>query len=72
VRGTDAVGVDGPDLTHLMTRMTIGAGTLTNDLESLGDWIRRPQDHKEGISMESPDLTDAEIDSLLAYLATLE
>ena len=41
VRGTDAAGVLGPDLSHLMTRKTIAAATLTNTPENLTRWISR-------------------------------
>ena len=38
-----AAGVLGPDLSHLMTRRTIAAGTLPNNPGNLSAWISDPQ-----------------------------
>ncbi|HEY0341691.1 MAG TPA: cytochrome c oxidase subunit II, partial [Steroidobacteraceae bacterium] len=48
VRGTDAGAVSAPDLTHLMSRATLAAGTLPNDFGSLAGWIQAPQAAKPG------------------------
>jgi cytochrome c oxidase subunit 2 len=71
VRGTDAAGQVAPDLTHLATRRTLGAGTLPNTPEHLADWIRDSQRVKPGNPMPPNPLTTDEIAALVAYLDTL-
>jgi len=71
VRGTDAAGMLGPDLSHLMERHTIAAGTLPNDALNLNRWIADPQNVKPGALMQKPELTARERASVIAYLKTL-
>jgi cytochrome c oxidase subunit 2 len=71
IRGTDAAGQIAPDLTHIATRSTLGAGTLPNTPENLAAWIRDPQRVKPGNQMPPNPLTDADLQSLVAYLETL-
>jgi cytochrome c oxidase subunit 2 len=71
VRGTDAAGMLGPDLSHLMTRQTIAAGTLPNTPDQLTKWIADPQGIKPGAQMQKPELTDAELADIRTYLTTL-
>ena len=42
ISGTVANGRFGPDLTHLMSRDTIAAGTLPNTRANLEKWIKDP------------------------------
>ena len=72
VRGTQAAGTFGPDLTHLMSRETLGAGTVPNTAEKLRDWVRDPQTIKEGCNMPDMQLTDTELNQIVAYLLTLK
>lgn len=72
VRGTNAIGKFGPDLTHLMSRQTLGAGVLTNTHEHLREWVNDPQDPKPGCLMPSMKLTDPELDQVVSYLETLK
>jgi cytochrome c oxidase subunit 2 len=73
VRGTDADGSAGPDLTHLMRRQWIAAGTLRNTPENLADFITDAQGIKRGSSMPSFSELDPEsLRALIAYLTTLE
>jgi cytochrome c oxidase subunit 2 len=51
VRGTLADGVVGPDLTHVGSRMHLGAGTLPNDLESIVQWLAHTETVKPGVHM---------------------
>lgn len=51
VRGTSAEGDLGPDLTHLASRETIGAGLVPLTRENLADFIADPQDDKPGVTM---------------------
>lgn len=71
IRGTGAGGLLGPDLTHLMSRQTIAAGTLPNDPAHLARWITHSQDIKPGTKMPSIALSDAELRDVVAYLTTL-
>lgn len=72
VRGTEATGELGPDLTHLASRQTLGAGTLANERGQLGGWIVDPQAVKPGNPMPPTPLTAEQLNDLLAYLEGLE
>lgn len=70
--GTSARGRFGPDLTHLMSRDTLASGAAANTPEKLRAWVRDPQAVKEGSLMPNMQLTDKELDQLVAYLLTLK
>ena len=72
IAGTLAVGVFGPDLTRLMTRETIAAGAARNTTADLRAWVRDPQTIKPGCLMPNMQLTDTEVNQLVAYLETLK
>jgi cytochrome c oxidase subunit II len=72
VRGTNATGRFGPDLTHLMSRDTIAAGAAKNTEENLRLWIENPNAIKPGSLMPAMQLTDGELDALVRYLETLK
>lgn len=46
IRGTNAKGLVGPDLTHVGSRTSIAAGWLENTPENLGHWIQNPGEIK--------------------------
>ncbi len=71
IRGTAAGGRFGPDLTHLMTRETIGAGVAMNTPDHLRVWVTDPNLIKPGALMPAMNLGDKDLDDLVAYLATL-
>jgi cytochrome c oxidase subunit 2 len=71
VRGTLANGIFGPDLTHLMSRATLGAGVAKNTPESLRVWVDNPAALKPGALMPAMKLSRGEQDQLVAYLLTL-
>lgn len=71
VEGTGAAGLLGPNLTHIATRSTLGAGTLANTPEHLAAWIRDPQTIKPGNQMPANPMSDADLQALVAYLETL-
>jgi cytochrome c oxidase subunit 2 len=71
VRGTPANGVFGPDLTHLMSRTTIGAGVAPNTPEKLRAWVKDPAALKPGALMPAMNLSKDQLDQLVAYLTTL-
>ena len=72
VRGTQAGGILGPDLTHLMTRETIAAGTLPNTDPDLADWVSHPQAIKPGSQMPDVQLSDPDLHAITAFLETLK
>lgn len=72
VRGTRAQGIVGPDLSHLMQRHTLAAGTLPNSIGNLAGWIADPQHVKPGNFMPQPEITAVELQRILAFLETLE
>ena len=71
VRGTGGNGVFGPDLTHLMSRSTLGAGAARNTPENLRAWVKDPGAFKTGALMPAMKLDDTQLDQLVAYLVTL-
>jgi cytochrome c oxidase subunit 2 len=72
IAGTSASGVFGPDLTHYMSRQTLGSGVALNNDENLLSWLRDPQVLKPGCRMPNMKLDDKEVDLILAYLKTLK
>jgi cytochrome c oxidase subunit II len=71
ISGTDASGTNGPDLTHVASRATVGAGTLTNTPEHLRRWVANAQHDKPGNRMPAIPLRPDDLDAVLAYLETL-
>ena len=69
--GTAAEGRFGPDLTHLMSRETIGSGIALNNAAELRRWVQNPAAMKPGSLMPSMNLSDKELDEVTAYLLTL-
>ena len=72
VRGTEAGSHVGPDLTHLASRISIGAGTLPNNPGSLGGWISDPQAIKPGVRMPPNPLPGEDLQALVQWLETLK
>ncbi|MGH9652646.1 MAG: cytochrome c oxidase subunit II [Bryobacteraceae bacterium] len=72
VRGTIAQGKFAPDLTHLMSRQTLGAGVLSNTPQHLRDWVNDPQKYKVGCKMPDMHLDDQQLTEVVAYLETLK
>jgi cytochrome c oxidase subunit 2 len=71
VQGTPAHGQVAPDLTHVATRSTIGAGTLPNTHEHMKAWISDPQASKPGNQMPANPLSADDLQALLAYMEML-
>jgi len=72
VKGTEANGVIGPDLTHIASRQTIGAGILPNTPEHLGRFIAATETIKPGSRMPSFGMLPAQdAASIVAYLGSL-
>ncbi len=72
VRGTQAGAISAPDLTHLMSRREIAAGTLLNNPGNLVGWIQNPQNIKPGNLMPNQALSAKQLSDALAYLETLK
>jgi cytochrome c oxidase subunit II len=72
VRGTTAGAVAAPDLTHVMSRRTIAAGTLPTGPGTLAEWIEAPQAIKPGSLMPAQNLAPQQLSDALAYLETLK
>jgi cytochrome c oxidase subunit 2 len=82
-----SVGVIGPSLTHVGSRLTIAAGTFPNDAPHLARWIKNSRTMKPGVIMPTlgkgqydpilktvitSGLTDQEIADIVAYLLALK
>jgi cytochrome c oxidase subunit 2 len=73
VRGTEALGTIGPDLTHVGSRLTIGAGTIPNGIDGFRRWIGQTQQVKPDVLMPHFGMLPAEeLDALSAYLESLQ
>ncbi|WP_250516841.1 cytochrome c oxidase subunit II [Caballeronia sp. INDeC2] len=72
VRGTDAQGAIGPDLTHVASRQFIAAGTLANNRGNLAGWIVDPRTLKPGTVMPPTRLPPADLQALLTWMETLK
>jgi cytochrome c oxidase subunit II len=72
VRGTEAKGAAGPDLTFVGSRQSLGAGILPNNRGTLAGWVADAQTIKPGNRMPSyPMLSGVELQALSAYLEQL-
>jgi cytochrome c oxidase subunit 2 len=71
VEGTPAGSNIGPVLTHLASRLTLGAGALLNTRGNLAGWVVDPQQIKPGARMPPIPLPPADLQALLDYLGTL-
>lgn len=73
IRGTEANGLAGPDLTHVGSRRTLGAGILPNGPGAMAGWISDSQAIKPGNRMPAyPVLTGPELRAVSAYLESLK
>ena len=73
VRGTQAAGLLGPDLTHLASRRSIGAGLLPNNAGALAGWIASNQHLKPGNLMPAfQSFSGEDLRALADYLGSLE
>ena len=73
IRGAEASGTIGPDLTHVGSRHSIAAGTLSNDPAALAAWIGHAQTIKPGNRMPSFSFIAADDQAAIAaYLAGLK
>jgi cytochrome c oxidase subunit 2 len=73
IRGTAAAGQIGPDLTHVGSRHSLGAGILENEAGEFHRWLARTGHLKPGVHMpQFGMLPDPELRALAAYLDALK
>lgn len=73
VRGTPADGELGPDLTHVGSRLSLGAGIMPNEPEDFARWISRHKKLKpENLMLPFDFFSESELQALSAYLNGLE
>jgi cytochrome c oxidase subunit 2 len=71
IQGTQAGATVGPDLTHVASRSTIGAGTLPNTPANLASWVLVPHRWKPGVLMPATALPADDLAALTTYLGSL-
>lgn len=73
IKGTEASGVIGPDLSHVGSRHTLGAGILPNNEATIARFIAEPDKIKPGIQMPAFGmLPQQDIGAIAAYLEGLK
>ncbi|MFL6844037.1 MAG: cytochrome c oxidase subunit II [Allosphingosinicella sp.] len=72
IAGTPASGQVGPDLTHVASRPSIGAGTYPMRRGHLYAWVADPQSAKPGNNMPVVGLDADQLHAVVAYLETLK
>jgi cytochrome c oxidase subunit II len=73
IRGTQAMGSFGPDLTHIGSRLSIAAGNFANHRGTLAGWIAASQHLKPGNRMPSfTDFRGQQLRALAEYLESLK
>jgi len=73
VRGTQAIGQVGPDLTHVGSRESLGAGILEPTIENIAEWIAHTDDLKPEVEMPAyDDMPNDELLALATYLRGLK
>lgn len=71
IAGTPAGGGTGPNLTHVASRLSLGAGSLPNTRGHMAGWILDSQGIKPGNYMPPNALSGDDLQALLAYLESL-
>jgi cytochrome c oxidase subunit 2 len=72
VEGTLANARHAPDLTHVASRLTLGAVTLVNTPANRAAWIADPQRFKPGVNMPAHNLPPEQLAALLDFLTALQ
>jgi len=72
IRGTEALGAIGPDLTHIGSRLSLGAGTVDYSKSALADFIRDAQTIKPGNAMPATVIDEKSLEALVEYLDALK
>ena len=73
IRGTEAAGTIGPDLTHLGGRTSLAAGIMSNNADAIARWIADNQHIKPENRMPGyPIFSEDQLAAMAQYLAGLE
>ncbi len=72
VRDTGAQAKIGPDLTHVGSRLSLGAGSIPNTEGNLAGWIANPQAIKPGNHMPRAFISPEDLHELTQFLRNLE
>jgi cytochrome c oxidase subunit II len=73
IRGLVGTARIGPDLTHLGSRATLGAGVVDNTPANLRSWIRNAQSIKPGVLMPAfQNISPDDLNALADYLESLK
>lgn len=72
IKGTDAQGNVGPNLTHFASRTMFAGSIFDNNAANLARWLKDPPGVKPGSKMPNLQLRDDEIEALVAYLRSLK
>lgn len=72
IDGTIAQGKVGPNLTHIASRQTIGAGVMEMNAVNLRAWITNPQEVKPGNDMPKLAMTADQVNALMNLLQSLK
>ncbi|HEX6511102.1 MAG TPA: cytochrome c oxidase subunit II [Chloroflexota bacterium] len=65
-------GTVGPNLTHVGSRSILASGILQNSPEDMARWIKDPPAVKPGSLMPNLQLSDNDVNALVAYLESLK
>jgi cytochrome c oxidase subunit 2 len=68
ITGTAATSPIGPNLTHLGSRATLGTGIIENNPPNLKRWLTDPSAIKPGIRMPGYQMSQQDLNDLVAYL----
>lgn len=68
IQGRGFEGRLAPDLTHLASRDTLGAGVIDFTPQGLADWLRDPQAIKPGCRMPDFNMSEGKVADLATYL----
>ncbi|HEX2256151.1 MAG TPA: cytochrome C oxidase subunit II, partial [Afifellaceae bacterium] len=73
IRGTPARGRIGPDLTHVGSRETLGAGILPNDADAFARWVAETHRLKPEVKMPAFGmLPEEDLAAIARYLENLQ
>lgn len=72
IDGTNAVGVTGPNLTHVDSRDCLAGCLFENNHDNLVKWLSNPQAVKPGTIMKIPQLSPDQVQAMVAYLESLK
>jgi cytochrome c oxidase subunit 2 len=73
IRGVATQANVGPDLTHVGSRSTLGAGVVDNTVETMRQWLRNAGRIKPGVLMPPfQNLSEADLNDLADYLESLK